>query len=68
MLVTLQALTALQSALTAAFVFGARSHLMVWRVFAPKFVFDSALMMCVDLVSLLMLYVASRMRLNAKDE
>ena len=30
-----------------------RRHLMVWRVFAPKFIFDSALLVCADAVLLL---------------
>jgi hypothetical protein len=68
--VTLQALTGTQSALTAVFVLGARYHLMVWRVFAPKFVFDSALMVCVDLVSLMMMRAVARTSTNTtvKDE
>ena len=31
-----------------------RRHLMVWRVFAPKFMFDSALLLCVDALLLLL--------------
>ena len=30
-----------------------RRHLMVWRVFAPKFIFDSVLLICVDALLLL---------------
>ncbi len=35
----------LDALLTSCFVFGARRHLMVWRVFAPKYVFDAAFML-----------------------
>eukprot|EP00727_Mastigamoeba_balamuthi_P013439 m51a1_g8718 hypothetical protein (938) ;mRNA; r:164319-168139 len=35
-------------ALTVAFVYAERRHLMVWRVFSPKLVFDSALLATAD--------------------
>ncbi len=37
---------------TSGFCFFARRHLMVWRVFAPKFVFETAICILVVLVSL----------------
>jgi GPI ethanolamine phosphate transferase 3 subunit O len=40
------------AALTATFVYIARRHLMVWRVFAPKYIFDGALMLVVDALAL----------------
>ena len=36
-------IASVQCFLTTLFVFGARRHLMVWRVFAPKFIFDAAI-------------------------
>ncbi|KAL6058819.1 mannose-ethanolamine phosphotransferase gpi13 [Balamuthia mandrillaris] len=36
--------------LTAAFVFKERRHLMVWRVFAPKFAFDGLTLLAVDVL------------------
>lgn len=59
-LLTAQAFYAVQSALTAVFVFRERRHLMVWRVFAPKFVFDSAVGLVVDAVVLASLYALQR--------
>jgi hypothetical protein len=38
---------------TCCFVFFARRHLMVWRVFAPKFVFDTLISVFVWVVALL---------------
>lgn len=37
-------LVSLDALLTAVFVCGARRHLMVWRVFAPKYVYDTLAM------------------------
>lgn len=34
-----------RAACTTAFVYGARRHLMVWRVFAPKFLFDATFLL-----------------------
>lgn len=47
-----QAAVVVQGALTAVFVYGERHHLMVWRVFAPKFIFDGALLVVVDALTL----------------
>jgi hypothetical protein len=38
---------ALDDLLTAVFVFFARRHLMVWRVFAPKYVYDTVVSICI---------------------
>ena len=40
--------------LTVAFVYMERRHLMVWRVFAPKFLMESAFVLFVDLALLLL--------------
>jgi len=39
---------ALKVFLTTAFVYSQRRHLMVWKVFAPKFIFDGATLLIVD--------------------
>ena len=39
---------ALNATLTTGFVYTARRHLMVWRVFAPKFIFDCVFLLSID--------------------
>ena len=41
------------SSLTSLFVFLERRHLMVWRVFAPKLVFEFATLIVVDVMLIL---------------
>jgi phosphatidylinositol glycan class O len=36
-----------------------RRHLMVWAVFAPKFVFDGIALLCLDPLALFVLYALS---------
>eukprot|EP01130_Rhizamoeba_saxonica_P008080 TRINITY_DN3265_c0_g2_i1.p1 TRINITY_DN3265_c0_g2~~TRINITY_DN3265_c0_g2_i1.p1 ORF type:complete len:891 (+),score=110.64 TRINITY_DN3265_c0_g2_i1:3-2675(+) len=38
---------------TMLFTYFARRHLMVWRIFAPKYMFDAAILLVVDIVIIL---------------
>eukprot|EP01117_Protostelium_nocturnum_P009488 TRINITY_DN3383_c0_g1_i2.p1 TRINITY_DN3383_c0_g1~~TRINITY_DN3383_c0_g1_i2.p1 ORF type:complete len:927 (+),score=262.12 TRINITY_DN3383_c0_g1_i2:91-2871(+) len=42
----------LRATMTCFFVFGARRHLMMWRVFAPKFIFDQLFLLVIDVLVL----------------
>lgn len=59
-LLTAQAFYAVQCMLTSVFVYRERRHLMVWRVFAPKFVFDGAAMLVVDVAVLVAMLAFKR--------
>ncbi|PRP83908.1 putative GPI ethanolamine phosphate transferase [Planoprotostelium fungivorum] len=52
-----------RSLVTSIFVFGARRHLMVWRVFAPKYIFDNIFLLVLDaLVIFILLMVRPEFR------
>jgi hypothetical protein len=50
------------------FVYRERRHLMVWRVFAPKFVFDAAAAIVVDIAVLLVMWMLKRILLTQNEK
>jgi hypothetical protein len=52
----------LSTTVTAAFVTFARRHLMVWRVFAPKYICDGLIMLAADVALLGGCAMAYRLR------
>lgn len=51
---------ALKSVLTSTFVFLQRRHLMVWRVFAPKYIFDNVTLLVIDILVVLLFFIMRR--------
>lgn len=66
-LLSVHAFYAIQSCLTTLFVYRERRHLMVWRVFAPKFVFDAAAAVVVDIAVLLVMWMLKRILLAQQN-
>jgi phosphatidylinositol glycan class O len=66
-LLAVHAFYAIQSCLTMLFVYRERRHLMVWRVFAPKFVFDAAAAIVVDIAALLVMWMLKRILLSSSS-
>jgi phosphatidylinositol glycan class O len=57
------------SFLTTLFVFFARRHLMVWRVFAPKFLFESGQLLLLDVLIMCSVgFVRKMLKPNVKTE
>jgi len=54
-LLALSCLFSVRAALTSVNVFIQKRHLMVWAIFAPKFVFDAASLLAVDVIGILVL-------------
>ncbi len=50
---TLMFFFAVNGTLTMIFVHSARRHLMVWKIFAPKYIFDMLFLMAIDALVLL---------------
>lgn len=67
-LLSVHAFYAIQSCLTTLFVYRERRHLMVWRVFAPKFVFDAAAAIVVDIAVLLVMWMLKRILLTQSEK
>lgn len=49
---------ALNSTFTTFFVYAQRRHLMVWRIFAPKYVFEGLILLVVDFVVILTTFLS----------
>lgn len=57
-----------KATLTTLFVFTQRRHLMVWRVFAPKYIFEAIFLLVIDVLVLLALSLIARVRTHSNTE